>query len=72
MIEAAGESLSYLPPYSPDFNPIETAFSNLEVHLRRAAERTVAGLLAAIGRLVDSIMPDERTNFFATAAYDAF
>ena len=41
MIEAAGASLLYLPPYSPDFNPIEKAFSKLKAHLRKAAERTV-------------------------------
>jgi len=48
MIEAVGASLFYLPPYSPDFNPIEKAFSKLKAHLRKAAERTVAGLWDAI------------------------
>jgi len=43
MIAAAGASLLYLPPYSPDFNPIEKAFSKLKAHLRKAAERTVSG-----------------------------
>lgn len=42
MIEAAGASLLYLPPYSPDFNPIEQAFSKLKAHLRKAAQRTMA------------------------------
>lgn len=72
MIEAAGATLLYLPPYSPDFNPIENAFSKLKAHLRKAAERTVAGLWNMIGLLVDTFTPDECTNFFATAGYDAF
>jgi transposase len=71
MIEAAGASLIYLPPYSPDFNPIEKAFSKLKAHLRKAAERTVAGLWDAIGRLIDLFTPQECTNFFAAAGYDA-
>jgi len=71
MIEAAGASLLYLPPYSPDFNPIEQAFSKLKAHLRKAAERTVTGLWNAIGRLIDCFKPDECTNFFAAAGYDA-
>ena len=71
MIEAAGATLVYLPPYSPDFNPIEQAFSKLKAHLRKAAERTVTGLWNAIGRLVDAFTPEECTNFFAAAGYDA-
>ena len=54
MIEAAGASLLYLPPYSPDFNPIENAFAKLKALLRKAAERTLDGLWAAIGQLVPS------------------
>jgi len=53
-IEAAGARLLYLPPYSPDFNPIENAFAKLKALLRRAAERTVDALWTAIGRLVDA------------------
>jgi transposase len=52
-IEAVGASLLYLPPYSPDFNPIENAFAKLKALLRKAAERTVDGLWTAIGRLLD-------------------
>jgi transposase len=59
LIEAAGASPLHLPPYSPDFNPIENAFAKLKALLRKAAERTVAGLWAAIGRLVDLITPAE-------------
>jgi transposase len=51
-IEAAGATLLYLPPYSPDLNPIEMAFSKLKAHLRKAAEHTIAGLLRRIGRVV--------------------
>ena len=57
MIEAAGASLRYLPPYSPDFNPIENAFAKLKALLRKAAERTVDGLWRAIGRLIDLFPP---------------
>ncbi len=59
MIEAAGASLLYFPPYSPDFNPIENAFSKIKALLRKAAERTVTGLWNAIGRFVDCFMPDK-------------
>ena len=70
VIEAAGASLLYLPPYSPDFNPIENAFSKLKALLRKAAERTVEGLWAAIGRLVDLFTLQECANYFAAAGYD--
>jgi transposase len=56
-IEAAGASLLYLPPYSPDFNPIENAFAKLKALLRKAAERTVDGLWSAIGRITTSSIP---------------
>jgi transposase len=52
LIEAAGASLLFLPPYSPDFNPIENAFAKPKALLRKAAERTVNGLWTAIGRVV--------------------
>lgn len=66
-----GASLLYLPPYSPDFNPIEKAFSKLKAHLRKAAERTVSGLWDAIDRLIDLFTPQKCENFFAAAGYDA-
>jgi transposase len=69
-IEAAGARLLFLPPYSPDFNPIEMAFSKLKALLRKAAERTVEGLWSAIGRLVDTVTPDECASFFAAAGYE--
>jgi transposase len=71
LIEAAGARLLYLPPYTPDFNPIENAFSKLKALLRRAAERTVEGLWTAIGHLIDVFTPTECANYFAAAGYDA-
>lgn len=71
-IEAAGATLLYLPPYSPDFNPIENAFAKLKALLRKAAERTVEGLWAAIGQLIDLVTPRECQNLFAAAGYDAW
>ena len=58
LIEAAGATLLLLPPYRPDFNPIEKAFAKLKALLRREAERTVSGLWNLIGRLVDLFQPD--------------
>ena len=69
-IEAAGASLLYLPPYSPDFNPIENAFSKLKALLRKAAERTVDGLWNTIGALLPAFTPHECANFFAAAGYE--
>ncbi len=60
----------YLPPYSPDFNPIEKAFSKLKAHLRKAAERTVDGLWNMIGALLPAFTPKECANFFAAAGYE--
>lgn len=71
LIEAAGASLRYLPPYSPDFNPIEKAFAKLKAYLRKAAERTVDGLWSAIGRCLDLFKPTECQNYFAASGYDA-
>lgn len=69
-IEAAGAELRFLPPYSPDFNPIENAFSKLKALLRKAAERTVDGLWNAIGTLIDHFTPAECANFFTAAGYE--
>jgi transposase len=71
LIEAAGATLRFLPPYSPDFNPIEQAFSKLKAHLRKAAERTAHGLWSAIGRTLDLYSPAECANYFAACGYDA-
>ena len=71
MIEAAGARLLYLPPYSPDFNPIENAFAKIKALLRKAAERTVEGLWNAIGRFIDCFDPTECRNYFLAAGYAA-
>ena len=63
-IEAAGAMLLYLPPYSPDLNPIELAFSKLKAYLRKAAERTIPSLLRRIGHLVAGFGPQECSNLF--------
>jgi len=70
-IESAGATLLFLPPYSPDFNPIEQAFSKLKAHLRKAAERTIHGLWNAIGRILNLYSPEECSNYFAACGYDA-
>ena len=71
LIEAVGACLLYLPPYSPDFNPIENAFAKLKALLRKAAERTVAALWDRIGIVLDAFTPAECANYFAAAGYDA-
>jgi transposase len=68
-IEAVGATLRYLPPYSPDFNPIEPAFSKVKSYLRKAAERTIARLSHAISRAVNDFSPQECANFFRHAGY---
>lgn len=71
MIEAAGAQLLYLPPYSPDFNPIENAFAKLKARLRKVAARTIPTLWDAIASLLDAVSPIEAANFFRNAGYDA-
>jgi transposase len=69
-IEAVGAGLLYLPPYSPDFNPIENAFSKLKALLRKTAERTIEGLWRLIGDLIETFSPQECANYFSAAGYD--
>ena len=71
LIEAARATLLYLPPYSPDFNPIENAFAKLKALLRKAAERTVDALWNRIGAVLDAFTPAECAHYFAAAGYDA-
>lgn len=71
LIEAAGARLLFLPPYSPDFNPIENAFAKLKALLRKAAERTVDALWSAIGRILGLFTPVECANYFSACGYDA-
>lgn len=68
-IEAAGCRLLFLPPYSPDLNPIEQAFAKLKALLRKAGERTFEGLWNRLGRLVEEFTPGECRNFIAHSGY---
>jgi len=70
LIEAVGARLMFLPPYSPDFNPIEQAFSKLKAYLRKAAERTLHSLWSPIDRILDLYSSQECANYFAKAGYD--
>ena len=68
-IRARGASLLYLPPYSPDLNPIEQLFAKLKALLRKAAARTQETLWATIGQLLDRFSPDECRNYPAHSGY---
>jgi transposase len=68
-IEGAGARAAFLPPYSPDLNPIELAFSKLKAALRRREERTVEGLWAALGESLDWFPPDECRRYLGHAGY---
>lgn len=69
-IQVAGARLLYLPPYSPDFNPIEPGFSKLKAHVRKAAPRTIDALHQAAADALTTFTQDECANFFAHAGYD--
>ena len=69
-IEAAGARLLYLPPYSPDLDPIEQAFAKLKALLRSAAARTVPDLWAAIRQAFTRFTPQECCNYLAAAGYE--
>jgi len=68
-LELAHCTLAYLPPYSPDLNPIELAFSKLKTLLRKHAERTVESLWDRIGQLVQEFQPQECLNYFRHCGY---
>ncbi len=68
-IEAAGAELRFLPPYSPDLNPIEQAFSKLKAHLRKHAERSMDTLWDRLGALIEDFTATECRNFFSHAGY---
>lgn len=70
-IEAAGAKLLYLPPYSPDFNPIEMLFAKLKAILRSKAARTVDHLWQAVAEALSSFTPSECRNYFKAAGYAA-
>jgi transposase len=69
-IKAAGARMRLLPPYSPDFNPIEKAFSKLKALLRKAAARTIPDLEAAIGTAIPLFTPMECANYFTACGYE--
>jgi transposase len=69
-IEAADARLRFLPPYSPDFNPIENAFAKLKAFLRKAATRTIDDLWRAIGDALPKFTPQECANYFTAAGYE--
>jgi len=69
IIEAAGASLIYLPPYSPDLNPIEQSFAKLKANLRKAKERTVPALYGRIGQALATFRASEFPNYFKKSGY---
>ena len=70
-IRAAGANLLFLPPYSPDLNPIEQVFAKLKTLLRKAAERTVEATWQRIGSLLNRFTPQECANYIQNAGYAA-
>ncbi len=71
LIKAVGAELRYLPPYSPDMNPIEKAYSKLKAYLRKIAERTVAGLMRLLETCADIFKPAECENYFNARGYNS-
>ena len=69
LIESVGASLLYLPPYSPDLNPIEPAFSKFKQLLRSAAHRTMDGLWGDVQRMLDLITPGDTAGFYRHCGY---
>ena len=69
-IEAAGATLLFLPPYSPEFNPIENAFAKLKALLRKAAARTLVQLHRAVAAGISAFSPHECANYFTAAGYE--
>jgi transposase len=68
-IEAAGATLRYLPPYSPDLNPIEMAFSKFKALLKKAAARTLDDLWTAIAQAIPQLTPSDCANYFTAPGY---
>jgi transposase len=69
-IEKAGATLLFLPPYSPDFNPIEMAFSKLKALLRKAAARSIDSLWRVVADCLQKFKPVECKHYFEAAGYD--
>ena len=68
-IRAAGARLIFLPPYSPDLNPIEQVFAKLKLLLRKAAKRSVEATWKCIGQLLDAFPPHECANYLRNSGY---
>ena len=68
-IRSAGARLAFLPPYSPDLNPIEQVFAKMKTLLRKAEERTVEAVWRHIGTLIEAFSAAECTNYFRNAGY---
>lgn len=68
-IRAAGAKLLFLPPYSPDLNPIEQVFAKFKLLLRKAAERTVEATWQRIGQLIDAFLPHECAAYVSNSDY---
>ena len=69
LIKAAGARLWYLPPYSPDLNPIEQTFAKIKHWMRSAQKRTIGDICSHLGGLVTTIQPSECSNYFENAGY---
>lgn len=69
LLKQRGAWFLFLPPYSPDLNPIEMAFSKLKAHLRRIGARTIDDLWRAVGSICDLYSPEECRNYFTAAGY---
>ena len=69
-IEVTGAQLRFLPPYSPDFNPIEMAFAKFKAILKKAACRTIPDLWDTIATAIDTFTPTECQNYFNAAGYE--
>ena len=69
-IDATGAELRFLPPYSPDFNPIELAFSKIKTSLRKAAARSLPDLWDAIRDAIDAITPNDCRSYFTATGYE--
>jgi transposase len=68
-VSEAGATMLFLPPYSPDFNPIEMFFSKIKALLRKTEERSIKALTCRIGNILDEVRSDECKNFFTASGY---
>jgi len=69
LIRATGARVLFLPPYSPDLNPIEQAFAKLKAHLRKAAPRAIEAMTESLAAILESFTPKECANYLKNAGY---